>query len=805
MKIRYVSLLLLFAGSLVPSASQAQWHLNGTVISAEPGYQVEQAAIPDGNGGAIIVWSDSRDAAADHDLYVQKINGQGVAQWTAGGVPVCMEAYDQSRPAILSDGLGGAVVAWIDYRSGHGGDIYAQRIDADGSPRWTANGVPISAAEGYQTNHKMTPDGFGGTIIIWEDYRSGNPDIYAMSIDGNGATRWAGNGVAICSGDWDQIRPGIVADGSGGAIVAWEDWRNGANTDIFAQRISAAGAVQWIPNGLAVTTATGDQGSLVCVPDGAGGAIVAWEDFRTSTPAVYTQRVNVSGAGQWTSGGTPVCAVASAKTRPALAPDGQGGAFLVWEDFRSNSDYEIYGQRMGSGGQYLWTSSGTRVCYPQGSQYYPGIVADDAGGAFVNWADFRSGNADIYVQRIDDYGVCLWNAYGVPVCQADGEQANPAVVTGSGGGMILAWADPRGGNRDLYAQRIEGRYGHWGWPEPILTAARDNPGDQGGRIALNWAASPLDIPGHFDIYRYTVWRAMDEMDSGFKSGPGQCLLVDRPVMGRAEIDDHVIWHEKGAVDYYWELVGAQVAYGNAGYSFLATTRLDSTSTNAATHYFRVAAEGYDAFENWPSNVLRGCSVDNLAPAAPLLLTATRNGDEVTLTWNRVDAPDLRGYSVYRAASAGVEPLPANFLAAATDTMLIDTAPLSGPLYYVVAAEDIHENRGLASNEASVSGVSDVVVTPGIRNLVLAPNHPNPVATSTRLQFGLPATADVEIEVYDVAGRRVRAAHLSRQDAGWQRFDFDGRNDAGQDLPSGVYFYRVHANGATATAKMVIVR
>lgn len=52
-------------------------------------------------------------------------------------VPICVESYSQANAAMASDGFGGAIIAWEDYRNGDM-DIYAQRVDADGNVRWPA-------------------------------------------------------------------------------------------------------------------------------------------------------------------------------------------------------------------------------------------------------------------------------------------------------------------------------------------------------------------------------------------------------------------------------------------------------------------------------------------------------------------------------------------------------------------------------------------------------------------------------------------------------------------------------------------
>ena len=74
-----------------------------------------------------------------------------------------------------------------------------------------------------------------------------------------------------------------------------------------------------------------------------------------------------------------------------------------------------------------------------------------------------------------------------------------------------------------------------------------------------------------------------------------------------------------------------------------------------------------------------------------------------------------------------------------------------------------------------------------------------------MDLDLPADANVSVEVYDVAGREVRSIEAIPVSAGTRHMTFDGRDDEGRLLPSGVYFYRVTANNSTSTRKMVIER
>ena len=196
-------------------------------------------------------------------------------------VPICTDSSAQWVPAIVSDGSGGAIITWLDKRSGSG-EIYAQRVDADGIVKWTANGVAICAG----SLPVVVSDGSGGAIITWQDYRNGdNFDIYAQRVDANGIVKWTPNGVAICTASDDQDNPTIVSDGSGGAIITWEDYRNG-NSDIYAQRVFPPDVTPPAPvNDLVIFTLTGDSVTLKWTAPGDDGneGTAAQYDIRYST------------------------------------------------------------------------------------------------------------------------------------------------------------------------------------------------------------------------------------------------------------------------------------------------------------------------------------------------------------------------------------------------------------------------------------------------------------------------------------------------------------------------------------------
>jgi hypothetical protein len=801
MKTTLALFLLFFAAISAPAISRAQWAVDGNPLSNAPIDQLDAAVVSDGAGGAIVAWQDNRTGGA-YDIYVQRINANGATQWSANGVAVCTSPDVQDTPRIVSDGAGGAIVTWRDLRSGANYDIYAQRINAAGVAQWTANGVGLCTAALDQYATSIIPDGAGGAILTWQDLRGGaNYDIYAQRINAAGAVQWTANGIAVCTANNAQASPAIVSDGSGGAIVAWQDARSNVNYDIYAQRINSAGVAQWAANGVAVCIAASVQSACAIVSDGTGGAVVSWMDGRSlANYDIYSQRLNASGSPQWMTDGVALCAAAGDQINAQMVSDGVNGAIVAWEDYRAMPP-ALYAQRVTSLGVAQWTPNGVDVC--EGDVHDISIASDGAGGAIAAWWDGRSGtNYDIYAQRVKASGVVPWTAGGIVVSAGPTDQQFPTIAADGAGGAIVAWHDYRNGNGDIYAQRIE-KHGVWGHPDPTISAVADIRADQGGRVKVNWTASDRDVYDARLITHYSIWRSTDVASALLAQSQG--AIVGSPAGVKAGFKGRAVWVQHApAADFYWEWVGNQDAHYRAAYSFSAPTRADSTSQGVAKTWFMVSAHTGDDYVFFDSNVTSGHSVDNLAPPAPLSLTAQRVGANVNLKWNRVRVADLKNYSVYRKSSSGVTAIPANFLANGTDSVLVDAAAPASALYYIVIARDVHENQSAASNEANVGTSTNVGNLPPITALTVLQNYPNPFHETTGLDVGLPAARTITISVYDVAGKRVRQFTTAGV-KGWQRLALESVDENRHALASGVYFYRVNAGHETVTRKMLIMR
>jgi hypothetical protein len=800
----------------VPNA-WALWMPDGTALCTATGNQYPPTIVSDGSGGAIVTWYDRR--SGNNDIYVQRVNASGAVQWAADGVALCTATGNQNSPTIVSDGSGGAIVTWDDYRSGLS-DIYVQRVNASGAVQWTANGVALCTATGFQEFPTIVSDGSGGAIVTWQDARSGNRDIYTQRVNASGAVQWTANGGALCTATGDQYIPTIVSDGSGGAIVTWQDYRSGS-PDIYVERVNASGAVQWTADGVALCTATGDQYSPTIISDGSGGAIVAWSDNRSGNDDSYAQRVNASGAVQWTADGVALCTATGDQWYPEIVSDGSGGAIATWWDNRSGNN-DIYARRVDASGAVQWTADGVALCTATGNQNIPKIVTDGSGGAIVTWWDNRSGNNDIYAQRVNGSGAVQWTANGVTLCAAMGDQAAPKIVSDGSGGAIVTWLDSRNGNDDIYAQLINA-LGLPGSLEPVIVAVADVPGDQGGWTRICFQRSVIDdaLEMRYPVSTYNMWKRIDAPALAAEAGGG---LADDARVRIPETDGLSGWpiKELGARRFVssrdfmiageipsgtWELIGSFAACQLDEYLYRAVTTADSTAGGIPYSVYFVSAHTTTPSVWFASDPDSGYSVDNIPPETPGGLVAEQSFSPVglSLSWEASTANDLSHYAVYRGLSEDFIPGPENLAATPSEPEWFDASwRWSSGYCYKISAADVHDNQSgyMLLRPEDVTGAE----TPKAPEAsYLSQNYPNPFNPATRIVFGLSAPGYVSLRIYDAAGRLVRELVNETRAAARYEEVWDGHDGVERLVASGIYFYRLDAGSFTQTRKMILLR
>ena len=216
----------------------------------------------------LVVWEEQRPAAS-RDIYAARVSEAGVVLDPVG-IPISKAAGNQRAPAVAFDGSS-FVVVWQDDRSpSTGPDVYAARVSAAGL-LLDPGGIPISAAPGAQLEAAITGTG-SGSLVVWTEGGAAS-DIRGARVSSAGAVLDPG-GLTVSAGPGAQLDP-AVAFGGAGSLVVWEDHRSGSGADLYAARVSSAGAVL-DPAGIAVAAGAGDERNAAVAVDGAA-FLAAWD------------------------------------------------------------------------------------------------------------------------------------------------------------------------------------------------------------------------------------------------------------------------------------------------------------------------------------------------------------------------------------------------------------------------------------------------------------------------------------------------------------------------------------------------
>ncbi len=339
-------------------------------------------------------------AAPQKVAVVGDYTGNILAEFLSGeGLSVDNYPLNQNsgEPAIW-----GSIVVWEDTRSGPGNeDIYAYSMTSDTE-------FKVNQDTGDSDNYNPRVH---GDYIVWQDRRHGTADIYAYEIS-------TGTEFIV-----NQDTPGTAAHSNNvisDDIVAWADQRNG-DYDIYARNISTMASEFRVDQ----DSGTSDQGGVAI-----DGEIVAWLDWRNGNPDVYARNISSMASSEFRVDQDPGTAVLT-----SLAVFGD---YIVWQDQRNGTfDWDIYARNISN-----MASTEFRVNTDAGTfnQTSPAI-----NGNYVVWVDARNGNSDIYARNISTMDA----EFKVNQDVGTLSQNDPSIY-----GDFIVWYDWRNGNGDIYAYQI---------------------------------------------------------------------------------------------------------------------------------------------------------------------------------------------------------------------------------------------------------------------------------------------------------------------------------------------------------------
>jgi hypothetical protein len=797
---------------------------------ANGAFQYYPSISTDGNGNFVMTWVDSRNGY--NDIYAQRYSNDGSALGDNFKVNDGQNGRGwPHRPSISSDDNGNFVITWMDgSNEDNDSDIYAQLYSSDGS----ALGDNFKINKNHWGFHATTMDCNGNFVMTWGGYN----DIYAQRYSNDGSA--LGDNFKVNDGQhgrgWPE-RPSISSDDSGNFVIAWEDERNG-NNDIYAQHYSSDGSVLGDNFKVNDDQASADQRYPSICTDNSGNFVITWADRRKGKVNsggdyiydLYGQYYSSDGSAlgdnfkvnidfeiikYWGIGINSI----------SISADGSGNFMGTWA--RANGpgwNFDIHAQRFSNDGAALGDNFKVNDDHGSSDESDPCISTDNSGNFLIMWADGRNGNNDIYAQRYSNDGSALGDNFKINEnhgsitmdpngnfvitwCSDDGtiyaqryssdgsilgdnfkfnndqesvDSGPPSICTDSSGNFVIARADKRNGNDDIYAQRYSSDGstvgGNFRVNDDLGNTSQRNPSitvDGSGKFLISWL-DKRNAPYDYYAQLYSSDGSKVGHNIRVNDMPSSATYGTPSISTDGSGNFVITWRDdrNGNDDIYAQ------RYSSDGSAMGANFKVNDDEESAELYEPSISTDGSGNFViTWRDD----CNGDSDIYAQRYAGDGTAVGENFRIT----------NTSHYNQSSPDVK-----LCNGLIYTTWVDNR--AGSTGY-----DIWAN--VLDWENPYTLISDKEQSQTPTAFILMQNYPNPFNPTTAIQYQLPKGGMVTLEVYNFIGQRVKRLVNHNQTAGIHQQGWDGRNDDGEMMPTGVYFYRLRSGDFSATRKMLLMQ
>ncbi len=324
------------------------------------------------------------------------------------------------------------------------------------SPLWdVSSGAPIRQGIHVEWQRTICPGNNDDIIVVWSDTRNGSRNIYAQKIQPDGNMLWGEFGSAVTNLPGRQEDPVAIEDGAGGAFVAWVDYRFDEAGDIFIQHINASGEILMAAGGIPLCLESGTQISIAMCTDSLGGVYVSWQDKRNGvdediygTHVAYDNTVLAQGTGM------PLAVINGDQYRKSLEYSGNHQAQLAWTDERDAVNPEIYVQRINLDMSVVFLENGINISNHGLLDVGPRTTFMRGDTSLVAWQNGDYLSSKVFYQLISNSGVLLPSPGWVTNDPAI--ELSPRIKRDDLGNVFIEWKDLRNDqvNGDHYVQKV---------------------------------------------------------------------------------------------------------------------------------------------------------------------------------------------------------------------------------------------------------------------------------------------------------------------------------------------------------------
>jgi hypothetical protein len=444
----------------VPPAARAdllpRYEENGRALCAgRPGLRFVHGALPDGDGGTLLVTNADLGPYGLHPLegydiflgrydrdLVLRPTGDGLYATDPCGALVYGGRDDQYIESVARSGPDRFHVAGVTSSLELIGTypseeqrVFVQGFDFEGN-RLPFSTAGLPAPQTYTAHPRLAPDGQGGLFLMWTEFR---PDAVPLFGQVN-LIRLAADGTPLwpapvrLSGDEDILgfEADLQPDGGGGAYATWREaiTANGVPAGYGArvQRVGADGTPLWGAGGLRPCDCAGEQSTLRLASLGDEGVLIL-----ISTRRMRLQKM--SGAGAWLWGAEGLGVSDPEKLGDAqdgrILPGPDGSLYVAWEEQRSTEGHLVLARRLLPDGRFLWPGEARlRARVTPLLRSRPALLPD--GSLAVVWEDRPlekiEDPLDLYLNVVDRRGRVKGPPAGLPIATNPGWQVQPEIL-----------------------------------------------------------------------------------------------------------------------------------------------------------------------------------------------------------------------------------------------------------------------------------------------------------------------------------------------------------------------------------------
>jgi len=242
---------------------------------------------------------------------------------------------------------------------------------------------------------------------------------------------------------------------------------------------------------------------------------------------------------------------------------------------------------------------------------------------------------------------------------------------------------------------------------------------------------------------------------------------------------------------------------------IGATILSTPGQTLMQHWKLVQIRSLKQVSQAQSMLLALPSGDNSLPVVLSSFTAIAGDGQVTLRWVTESEVDNLGFNILRSLfenrdyqQINVELIPGAGSSSIRHEYEYVDKGLTNGIKYWYKLEDVDYSGNTELHEP-VSATPMKKAAPS--EFCLYPNYPNPFNPITTISYDLPEDGFVELSVYNMRGEKVATLMKGNREAGSYRLNWDGRNENGEIVSSGIYFLRIVSGSYSTTNKMIFIR